>query len=44
MMEKDGDGLPEDAMNDSAQDAEQGDLIPLADVLKDQVNIANGRV
>ncbi|KAH7020195.1 hypothetical protein EDB80DRAFT_746766 [Ilyonectria destructans] len=44
MMEKDGDGLPEDAMNDSAQDAEQGDLVSLADVLKDQVNIANGRV
>ncbi|KAF7551434.1 hypothetical protein G7Z17_g5008 [Cylindrodendrum hubeiense] len=43
MMEKDGDGLLEDAVDDSPQDVEQSDLLSNADVLKDQVNIANGR-
>ncbi|KAK7413571.1 tRNA(adenine34) deaminase [Neonectria punicea] len=43
MMEKDGDSLQEGDGNDSPLDAEPADLIPTPDVLKEQVNIANGR-
>ena len=43
MMEKDGDSLQEGDGNDSPLDAEPAGLIPTPDVLKEQVNVANGR-
>ncbi|KPM46473.1 hypothetical protein AK830_g234 [Neonectria ditissima] len=43
MMEKDGDSLQEADANDSLLDAETADLMSTSDVLKDQVNMANGQ-
>ncbi|KAH7158274.1 hypothetical protein B0J13DRAFT_618299 [Dactylonectria estremocensis] len=43
MMEKDGDALPEEAVDEPAQSAEQNGMPVQADVLKEQVNVANGQ-